>query len=84
MSTRGLSSTWCGLTARQWEVAELVSSGFPDKLIAARLRCAVRTVEDHVSDIADAWMLDRSMNIRVLITRRVVLQCIERPSVAVA
>jgi DNA-binding CsgD family transcriptional regulator len=44
------TSRW-GLTPRQHEVLVLLARGLPNKTIAATLRCAERTVEQHVGAI---------------------------------
>lgn len=59
------------LTPRQREVAELVAIGFPDKAIAGRLGCSVRTVENHVFSIGRALDCDHALSLRVQITRRI-------------
>jgi DNA-binding NarL/FixJ family response regulator len=60
-----------GLTDRQREIAELIAVGYPDKAIAAKLGISAHTVKNHVSSIVRAWKLDADMNIRTLVTRRI-------------
>jgi DNA-binding CsgD family transcriptional regulator len=42
-----------GLTPRQAQVLALLAEGFSNKTIAVRLRCALRTVEQHLTTIFD-------------------------------
>lgn len=56
------------LTARQQQVAELVAHSCTNTQIATALRLSERQVERHVTDIATAWNLDRTKNLRVQIT----------------
>ena len=44
-----------GLTARQHEVARLITAGAANSEIAARLGVSVSTVEKHVSAIMGRW-----------------------------
>lgn len=53
------------------EVAELVAEGLTDKQIAGQLQISTRTVAYHIDRLCTDWDIDRSLNIRVQITRRV-------------
>ena len=53
------------------DVAALVAEGLTDKDIAAQLHISQKTVEYHIGRIAKDWDIDKSRNIRVQITRRV-------------
>lgn len=61
------------LSKRRRQIAELVATGHTDKAIGAKLGISARTVEHHVAAIVRTWGLDGSMNVRILITRRVLL-----------
>lgn len=52
-------------------VAELVAEGLTDKQISGQLGIAVKTVGYHIDRICTDWDIDRSRNIRVQITRRI-------------
>lgn len=60
------------LTPRQRQVAELIAIGYGNKVIAARLGCSVKAVEYHIGAMIDRLALDRSLDVRVQITTRVV------------
>lgn len=53
------------------DVAELIAEGYTDKQIAGLLQLSVKTVEYHIARICLDWEIDRSRNIRVQITRRI-------------
>lgn len=52
------------------DVAALVAEGLTDKDIAAQLHISRKTVEYHIGRLCDEWHLDRRLNLRVQITRR--------------
>ena len=55
------------LSPTQRRVARLVAEAATNKQIMAALNIAPRTVEKHLSAIADRWRLDRSKNLRAQI-----------------
>jgi DNA-binding NarL/FixJ family response regulator len=70
LSTPAASSTGGPLTAREWEVATLLSRGWTNRQIAQHLVIAPSTVERHVANILSkldlasrtqvaAWAIDR-------------------------
>lgn len=60
------------LSRRQRQVAQLVADGFTNKQVAAMLDLKEQTVRRYLMRIAERMELDRSKNVRVLITREVV------------
>lgn len=60
------------LSPRQRIIATLVAAGLSDKQIAARLSIDTETVGYHVGRIAALWRLDKTLNIRIQITHRVI------------
>lgn len=58
------------LNTRQEQVARYVAIGFSDARIAAALEISEGTVAYHIGKITEIWRLDRSRNIRVQITQR--------------
>lgn len=55
------------LTARQWEVAELVSGGCSNHEIAARLGISVKTAEKHIGEIMQRWSVQSRTSIARLV-----------------
>lgn len=53
------------------DVAALVAEGLTDKDIAAKLHISQKTVEYHIGRIVKDWEIDKTRNIRVQITRRI-------------
>jgi DNA-binding NarL/FixJ family response regulator len=52
------------------QVAARVADGDTDKQIATALRIEVETVRYHIRRLCAEWAIDRTRNIRVQITRR--------------
>lgn len=60
-----------GLTQRRWAVAVLVNDGLTTKQISQLLGIEARTVNTHIHDIALAWRLDPSKDLRSQIVQRI-------------
>jgi DNA-binding NarL/FixJ family response regulator len=63
------------LTARQWDVARLVSDGLSNREIAARLGISVKTAENHLSEIFGRWGVDSRTGVA-----RAMLRATRRPT----
>lgn len=59
-----------GLTPRQYAVAQCISRAYLDKQTAQLLGIRYKTVKVFVGEICDVWQIDRTMNLRVQIARR--------------
>lgn len=59
------------MTDQQRRVADLVADGWQDKQIAAQLGVSTQRVRQIITEIANAWQLNRARNVRVQIARRV-------------
>ena len=61
------------LSRRQVEVAWAVADGMTNKQIASALELAPETVRAYIARIRHRWALDPQRDVRVLITRAVIM-----------
>lgn len=55
------------LTARQWEIADLIASGVTNREIADALTISVKTVEKHIGEILQRWAVSSRTGIANLV-----------------
>jgi PAS domain S-box-containing protein len=58
------------LTAREWEVSDLIAAGLSNKAIGQRLHISVHTVKSHVRNIMDKLAMDSRLQIAAYVHQR--------------
>ena len=58
------------LTQREYEVAQLVAAGYPNRRIADRLNISEQTVKNHVQSIYRKLALSNRVELTIRLTRK--------------